>query len=186
MSVTDRVRAIVEPLLSDRDLELFDVEQSGSVLRITVDRPGGVGLDTLGEATRSISRALDEHDPVPGRYTLEVSSPGVERSLRIPIHFARAVGEKISVRTHAGVEPRRISGVLLAADDDGVTVRTDDRSDVRLGYDDIERARTVFEWGGPAPKPGKKSRTTSKKANSPSERSERGQSGPAEGLERIT
>jgi ribosome maturation factor RimP len=72
MSVTERVRAIVEPLLSDRDLELFDIEQSGSVLRITVDRKGGVGLDTLGEATKLISRALDEHDPMPGRYTLEV------------------------------------------------------------------------------------------------------------------
>jgi ribosome maturation factor RimP len=166
VSVTERVRAIIEPLLSERDLELFDVEQSGSVLRITVDRPGGVGLDTLGETTRSISRALDEHDPMPGRYTLEVSSPGVERPLRTPTHFTRAVGEKVAVRTHPGVEPRRITGVLLTSDDGGVTVQADDGSEVRLGYADIERARTVFEWGAPAPKPGKTGKTskTSKKA----------------------
>jgi ribosome maturation factor RimP len=159
VSVTERVRAIVEPLLSERDLELFDVEQSGSVLRITVDRPGGVGLDDLGETTRSISRALDEHDPMPGRYTLEVSSPGLERSLRLPAHFARAVGEKVAVRTHPGVEPRRVTGVLVASDDDGIDLQGEDGSELRLGYADIERARTVFDWGGPAPKPGKKPKT---------------------------
>ncbi|MGH9119805.1 MAG: ribosome maturation factor RimP [Acidimicrobiales bacterium] len=164
MSVIERVRAIVEPLLSDRDLELFDVEQSGSVLRITVDRPGGVGLDDLGETTRSISRALDEHDPLPGRYTLEVSSPGVERPLRTPTHFARAVGEKVAVRTHPGVDPRRIGGVLTAADDGGITVKDDDGSEVGLRYADIERARTVYEWGGPAPKPGKTTKTSKKAA----------------------
>jgi ribosome maturation factor RimP len=156
MSVTDRVRAVVEPLLSERDLQLYDIEQSGSVLRITADRPGGVSLDTLGEVSKAVSRALDELDPMPGRYTLEVSSPGVERRLRTPTHFALAVGEKVAVRTHAGVEPRRVTGVLVASDDDGVSIENDDDgSEIRLGYDDIERARTVFDWGGPAAKPGK-------------------------------
>jgi ribosome maturation factor RimP len=156
MGVTDRVRAIVEPLLSQRDLELYDIERAGSVLRITADRAGGVSLDTLGEVSKVISRALDEADPMPGRYTLEISSPGVERRLRIPAHFHRAVGETIAIRTHPGVEPRRLTGVLVAADDRGLTVRrSDDGSELSLGYDDIERARTVFDWGGPAPRPGK-------------------------------
>jgi ribosome maturation factor RimP len=162
MSAADRVRAIVEPLLSSRDVELYDVEQSGSTLRITVDAAGGVSLDTVGEVSKVISRALDELDPMPGRYTLEVSSPGIERRLRIPAHFARAVGETVAVRTHPGVEPRRVSGELVAADDEGVTLRSDDGSEVRLGYDEIERARTVFDWGGPAPKPGKTTTTTTK------------------------
>ena len=163
MSVTDRVRAIVEPLLSERELELYDIEQSGSVLRITADGPGGVSLDALGEVSKVISRALDDADPVPGRYTLEVSSPGVERRLRIPAHFQRALGETVAIRTHPGVDPRRVKGELVAADDRGLTVRqTDDDSELRLGYDDIERARTVFDWGGPAPKPGKTTTTTTK------------------------
>jgi ribosome maturation factor RimP len=155
MSVTDRVRAIVEPLLSQRGLQLYDIEQQGSVLRITADGPGGVSLDTLGELSKDVSRALDEVDPIPGRYTLEVSSPGVERRLRTAAHFALAVGETVAVRTHPGVEPRRVSGELAVADGEGVTLRADDGAEVRLGYDEIERARTVFDWGGPAPKPGK-------------------------------
>lgn len=160
MNVVERVRAIVEPLLDARDVELYDVEHSGATLRVTVDRPGGIGLDELGDLSRVVSRALDEHDPVPGRYTLEVSSPGLERPLRRPEHFARAVGETIAVRTHPGVEPRRVTGVVVSSDDDGVTVRRDDADELRLSYHDIERARTVFAWGGPAPKPGK----TKKKA----------------------
>jgi ribosome maturation factor RimP len=163
MSVTERVRAVVEPLLSERDLELYDIEQSGSVLRITADRPGGVSLDTLGEVSKVISRALDEADPLPGRYTLEVSSPGIERRLRIPAHFRRAVGETVAIRTHPGVEPRRVGGELLAADDDGLTIRrSDDGTELHLGYDDIERARTVFDWGGPAPRPGRTTTTKTK------------------------
>jgi ribosome maturation factor RimP len=155
VNVADRVRAIVEPLLESRAVELFDVEHSGSTLRITVDQSGGIGLDELGELTKAISRALDERDPMPGRYTLEVSSPGLERPLRRPEHFARALGETVAIRTHPGIEPRRVTGVVVASDDAGVTVRSDDAGELRLDYHDIERARTVFAWGGPAPKPGK-------------------------------
>ncbi len=91
---------------------------------MTVDRPGGVDLDALAEANRAVSRALDELDPFPGRYTLEVSSPGLERRLRTPAHFARAVGETVTVRTLPGTAAvRRVRGVLAAADDDGVRPR---------------------------------------------------------------
>jgi ribosome maturation factor RimP len=165
VSVAERVAAIVEPLLAPRHLELVDVEFASGHLRITVDEPGGVGLDTLGQVTKQISRALDVHDPVPGRYTLEVSSPGLERRLRTAPHFSRAVGETIAVRTQPGIEPRRITGTLIAADDDGFTVRTADAAEPerRLGYDEVERARTVFEWGGPAPKPGSQQTRPKKK-----------------------
>jgi ribosome maturation factor RimP len=95
---------------------------------------------------------LDELDPVPGKYTLEVSSPGLERTLRTPDHYRRAIGEKVRIKLRAELEgTRRIEGVLTDAGDDGVTV--DDR---RVSYADIDRARTVFEWG-PTPKPGKAS-----------------------------
>ena len=159
MDPTGRVRELVEPLLAAQGTELFDVELKGGILRISIDSPDGVDLAVITEASRAINDILDEHDPVPGQYSLEVSSPGLERSLRTPAHFRRYVGTKVAVRTHANVEgERRIEAVLDAADDTHITLagRT-------LAYGDIERARTVFEWGGQpkkgapkAPKPKEK------------------------------
>ena len=93
---------------------------TGGTLRVTVDRQGGVDLEAIASATRMISRELDHADPLPGRYTLEVSSPGLERPLRTPEHFQRAVGDTLAVRTQPDVDgDRRVQGVLAAADDDG-------------------------------------------------------------------
>jgi ribosome maturation factor RimP len=151
MSVTDRVRDLVAPLLEAEGLELFDVEFGGGRLVVLADRPGGVDLDALTRATHRISAALDHADPVPGgRYVLEVSSPGLERRLRTPAHFRRFVGSLVSVKTVPGVEgERRVKGTLEAADDTGAVI-----AGRRIEYPEIERAQTVFEWG-PGPKPGK-------------------------------
>jgi ribosome maturation factor RimP len=155
VSVSDRVRAVVGPVLAALGLELVDVEQAGATVRVLVDRPeGGIDLDTVAAASEAVSAALDQHDPVPGRYTLEVSSPGVERPLRTPAHFRRFVGTPVAVRTRPGVEgERRVEGTLEAADDEGVVV-----AGRRLAYADIERAHTVFVWG-PAARSNKKVRT---------------------------
>jgi ribosome maturation factor RimP len=155
VTVADRVRDIVLPLLADRDLGLYDVEMAGPVLKVVVERPGGLDLDALSDATRAVSRALDEADPIAGSYTLEVTSPGLERTLRTPAHFAAAVGETVKVKVVAGAAgpdgDRRVAGVLAAADDDGITVRSGDDAGTpierHIPYGDIERARTVFEWG---------------------------------------
>ena len=96
---------------------------------------------------------------MPGRYTLSVSSPGLERRLRTPAHFARAVGELVTVRMDAGTsDVRRVSGTLTAADDTGCTLAGPEvpGGELRIAYDQIERARTVFEWG-PAARSGAKS-----------------------------
>jgi ribosome maturation factor RimP len=156
VSVSDRVRDLVAPICTDLGLELYDVEHTGGKVRVTVERPGGVDLEALSIATRLISRELDERDPVPGRYQLEVSSPGLERPLRTPVHFERAVGSTVSIRLHAGAgEERRVAGTLSDTDDEGITVRLEDGGSVRVPYGDIERARTTFAWGG-QPKPGKR------------------------------
>ena len=152
-STVERVRAVVEPVVAAADLELYDVELAGGVLRVLVDRSGGVDLALLGEVTRAVSEALDADDPLPGRYTLEVSSPGLERKLRTPAHFAAALGKTVRVRTVAGTEgERRVEGELTAADDDGVVLATSE-GERRIAYDEVERAKTVFEWG-PTPPPG--------------------------------
>jgi ribosome maturation factor RimP len=151
MSSTQALQALLEPVLASSGVELDDLELTSGVVKVTVDRPGGVDLDTISDLTYRISALLDEHDPFPGRpYALEVSSPGLERRLRTPAHFRRAVGTPVSVRTVAGSEgDRRVQGPLTAADDSGIDV-----GGRRIRYSDIDRAHTVFEWG-PPPKPGK-------------------------------
>jgi ribosome maturation factor RimP len=155
MTVAEQVRELVTPLLADLGLQIYDLEHGGGTLRITIDRPGGVDLDAIALVTRVVSRQLDHADPIPGRYTLEVTSPGVERTLRTPAHFEGAIGDVVNVRTLPTVEgERRVRGRLSAADDHGITLASDDGGERRIPYEDIERARTVFEWG-PAPRPTK-------------------------------
>ena len=122
--LSDLLASTVVPL----GLELVDLERRATSVRVVVDRAGGVDLEAIAAATRAVSAALDAHDPFPGpRYTLEVSSPGVGRRLRTPSHFARAVGEKVSVRTLAGGQgERRVTGRLASADTDGFVLEADE------------------------------------------------------------
>ena len=164
--LVQRVRALVEPIASDLGLEVYDIEQRGGTMRVTLDTPpgspAGVALDQLALATRLLGRELDHHDPVPGHYTLEVTSPGVERSLRTSAHFRREVGKTVSIRlADVSAAQRRLQGVLVAADDRTATIRVatnDGLADHVVEIAGIDRARTVFEWG-PQPKPGKSAGT---------------------------
>ncbi|MBO0893493.1 MAG: ribosome maturation factor RimP, partial [Acidimicrobiales bacterium] len=157
MELATQVRRVVEAALATSDLELWDVETHPGLVRVVVDRPGGVDLDTLSSVNRLVSESLDREDPMPaGRYQLEVSSPGVERPLRTPGHFQRSLGTTVSVKTRPGTPgARRLEGRLVAADDDGIVVAPEgDRpngqevdASVGIPYQDIERARTVLCWG---------------------------------------
>ncbi len=161
VNTTDLADAL-SPVLEARGLDLVDVELHGAQLTVFVDCEGGIGLDELGEATREVSAALDDLDPIPGRYTLSVSSPGLERRLRTPAHFARAVGETVTIRMDAGTaDVRRITGTLDGADETGCTLSGPEvpGGEMRIAYDQIERARTVFEWG-PEPRKSKSERVT--------------------------
>jgi ribosome maturation factor RimP len=154
MGPAESVRELIEPLVTVAGLECWDVELAAGVLRVLVDRPGGVDLDALGNLTHVISATLDDHDVVPGgHYQLEVSSPGVERTLRTPAQYRRFIGTLLSIKTSVAVDgERRFQGVLLAADDDGITLELDS-APRRLAYRDIQKAHTVLVWG-PTPKPG--------------------------------
>ena len=161
MMTTDSIRQLVEPALTSAGLELWDVEMARDVLRIMVDRPGGIDLDALSLASGVLSPLLDEHPeatPV-GSYQLEVSSPGAERTLRTPDQYQRYVGTPITVKTAEPVAgSRRHKGTLVAAGDEGIEVQPDDApggAPVELRYDQIDRARTVLVWG-PAPRPSAK------------------------------
>lgn len=153
MAIVDRVTELVVPLLEPRGLSLYDVELNGGNLRVTVDGPGGVLLDDLAELTRAIGREFEENDPMPGSYTLEVSSPGLERKLRTVEHFHGAIDEEVSVKLAPHVAgDRRLRGVLVRVDGESIVVDVDGvEQTVQIA--DITKAVTVFEWG-PTPKPG--------------------------------
>jgi len=174
--MTDELFDQLQPVVAAAGLELVDVALRSGVLLVTVDRPCGVDLEALTDANRAVSTLLDETDPIPGRYTLEVSSPGVERTLRTPAHFIKAVGETVTVKTRPQVPgDRRLRGELLAADEDGLELAVEGAPEGRLGlaYSDIDRARTVFVWG-PAPRPGAdRSKATDRKGPVSPEKTEK-------------
>jgi ribosome maturation factor RimP len=151
IAADERESARVAAAAADEDEEEHDGDGPGG------DEPAargpGITLDTLALATRLISRELDHADPIPGRYTLEVSSPGLERTLRTPAHFRRSVGTEVAVRLRdVTSDERRVHGVLTAAGDDTFTVTTAPGTAREIGYEQVDRARTVFTWG-PAAKP---------------------------------
>lgn len=142
----------IRPVVEGAGLELVDLsfhrEGGRRILRVTVDREGGVDLGTIAETSERVSRRLDLEEVLgEARYTLEVSSPGIERPLRSPADFARHVGEKVKVRTSRPVDgARRHTGTIVAAGDEAVTVTTEE-GDREIAFADIASARTVFEWG---------------------------------------
>ncbi|MEX0990704.1 MAG: ribosome maturation factor RimP [Actinomycetota bacterium] len=142
------LEALVQPVVEADGLELVEVtmakESGRRVLRVTVDREGGVDLDTIALTSRHLSRRLDLEAVSREPYQLEVSSPGIERPLRTPRDFQRKVGEQVKVRI-AEPAPEAVSGTLVSAGDDDVLVETVD-GERRIAYGDIEAARTVFEW----------------------------------------
>ncbi len=171
MGAEEQIAEALRPAVQAAGLEIWDVERSGATVRVLVERPGGVDLDSISHLSSAISATLDQHDElVPaGRYTLEVSSPGVERRLRYPGHFARYIGEEVTVKT---VEPvndtRRLRGTLTGASEDDITLRVSvspsETTEIRVPLGSVQRANTVFTWGQPqkGPKPGPASRKPAK------------------------
>ncbi|MEL7156269.1 MAG: ribosome maturation factor RimP [Actinomycetota bacterium] len=183
------VEAIVHDLLvgvvEQVGVELIDVEYAGGSLRVTVDAEGGVTTEQLAQVNRLVSPILDQHDPIPGRYTLEVSSPGLERPLRTPAHFARAVGEQVVIKRGPDAEPRRLRGTLTASDDTTATVEVVEIDGVELAEPaahqvelaTVDSARTVFDWG-PQPKPGQP-KSGQPKSGRPKQQKKKQKSGPS-------
>lgn len=102
-NLTSRIEALLDPQAALHGFELVAVEQAGTrhapVIRVLLDKPEGINLDALAEANRWVSEALEEHDPIAGPYTLEVSSPGIDRPLRKIADFERFIGQQAHVRT---------------------------------------------------------------------------------------
>jgi ribosome maturation factor RimP len=147
MSVTlrERLIALMEPLLGRLGYELVELEyaagRTSAVVRLYIDRPERVGLDDCERVSREVSALLDVEDPIPTSYTLEVSSPGLDRVLRTRAHFVRFVGSRVFVELKVPREGRRrYTGTLLAVDEAGISLQVD-RERVEIALAEIAKAR---------------------------------------------
>jgi ribosome maturation factor RimP len=144
-SVVQRVWQLAEPLVMEYGMEIVDIdyrrEARGHVLRFFLDRQeGGVSIDELSTMSRRLGDLVEVHDVVPGRYLLEVSSPGLNRRLRQPAHFRRYIGKRVRVRTVERADGRRsFVGSLRAVRDDGVVVATD-QGERFISFENIAQA----------------------------------------------
>lgn len=151
MQALEEVKDLAEAVTRRRSLRLWDVEMGGqpgrAIVRVLVDADGGIDLDTVAEVSEEISRGLDLKDPIGGRYTLEVSSPGLERNLKTKEHFSVCTGRRAVVKTKEKLvgDSHRIDGTISEARDDAVVLETED-GEVEVPYGGIKTARTVFEW----------------------------------------
>jgi len=143
----ERLRAMLEPAVEALGFELVDTEFSGSghraLLRIYIDRPGGVNVDDCAAVSHQVSAILDVEDPIAGRYTLEVSSPGLDRPLTRPQDFERFAGELVAVKLARPRDGRRkFKGRLLGLRDGMIALEADgERFD--LAFDEVDKVRLV-------------------------------------------
>ena len=145
----------IEPYLAAENVELDDLQWSGRVLKVIVDSDGGVDVDRIAELSRGLSRLLEDDPSLADSYTLEVSSPGLERPLRRPNHFRKAVGREVAVTTTEAVAGETHHRGTLHAYAEGTLTIEVAGSERSIAADLVKEARTVFTWE-PAAKPGKK------------------------------
>ena len=145
------LNALLAPLIADLGLELVGIEFSpgrgGSLLRVYVDAPERpVTIDDCERASREISALLDVNDPVAGRYTLEVSSPGLDRPLFTPDQFRRFVGEAVKINVNLPLDGRRrFHGTIREIDGDRITIEQDGEA-VEIVHANIAKARLAPDY----------------------------------------
>jgi ribosome maturation factor RimP len=145
--IVRHVEQLAAPLVEGEGAEIWSIDlrpEAGQwVLRVMLDREGGVTLDDLTRVHRQLSDVLDAHDPVPWRYTLEVSSPGVNRPLVRPGHYRRFLGQRVRVRTKTAQSGRRVFvGLLCEVGEGAVAVHDHDVGMVHIPWEDIVKATT--------------------------------------------
>lgn len=156
--VADAVRAVATDAVRSQGVELVDLEYrrepAGWVLRLFIEKEGGVGLEDCQRVSEVVGTLLEVEDPIPHAYTLEVSSPGLTRALGSPQDWQRAVGGRVRVVTRQPVSGQQsLTGRLLQAGTDAIRLEADAPSGpepVEIAYDLIARARMEIDWPAPA------------------------------------
>jgi ribosome maturation factor RimP len=146
-----RIWELASSLSEPEGMEIVDVELHrgggrGNLLRIYLDKPGGTSVDDLSRVSRQMSALLDEYDFIDGAYTLEVSSPGINRPLRRPEHFTRFIGKRIRVRTRDLINGRRsFLGILQEASPEKIKL-VQDRVEYEIPFSVIEKSNYEHDW----------------------------------------
>lgn len=142
----EKIENNIKIALIGTDVELYDIltlkENNNNILRIYLTQQGGITLDKCTEVTKLISPILDMYAPFDGEYTLEVSSPGIERKLKKPKHFQASIGEKIKIKDF---NKDILLGTLLKANQEEIEIETEHGKEI-ITYDEIAQASTYFEW----------------------------------------
>jgi ribosome maturation factor RimP len=153
-SVVDRISETISPILWTLGLELADVvcvgQGSRSVVRVFIDKPEGVTLDDCERAHKALGPALDVADPFPHAYTLEVSSPGLDRPFKRIQDYRRAVGKRVSLKLREPLAGQwRVVGTLTGVTDDSVTLNVSEPPPMRtltIEHEHISEAKRVVAW----------------------------------------
>ena len=151
-----RITAVAQPLLDSMGIELVDIEfrkeGHAMVLRLFIDKPGGIMLDDCADVSRELSELLDVDEIIPGQYNLEVSSPGLNRPLTKPSDYERYKGKLVKVRTYemvpddAGNRRKTFLGNLEGLDDGILRIRLKEGQSAAIPFDKVAKANLEFEF----------------------------------------
>lgn len=144
------IEKLVTPVLESSGYQLvdleFDKDMGRRILRLYIDKDGGITLDNCTEISHALSAFLDVEDPLPGAYLLEVSSPGIERPLRFPKDFVRFAGETIKLSTVEPIDGRQnYRGILIGSDAQTITMNVDGK-EYTIPFSALAKARIVKDW----------------------------------------
>ena len=144
-----RLRALTEPLVEQAELDLVALEVKGAggarKLRVMVDRKGGVDLRSCQELSRRLSEELDGADPIPGSYSREVTSPGIDHPLEGRRAFERVEGRDVLIHREQEGRVLQLRGRVAGADEQGVTVEVDG-APMHVPYDEVVKATQALPW----------------------------------------
>jgi ribosome maturation factor RimP len=152
MRETETLRDRLDTLVSSMGYEFVGCElrkhNTGALLRLYIDAEKGVGVDDCSKVSRQVSAMLDVEDPIQGHYTLEVSSPGLDRPLFELAHYQKFIGREVKVKLFAPLDGRRnFVGVLLRVEDDKITLMVE-QTEVELSFSNIEKAKLIPDLAG--------------------------------------
>jgi ribosome maturation factor RimP len=152
-TIEEHARQVAEPLIAAEGLELVDVEykkeHAGWILRLFIDKPGGIGIEDCTKASHAVETALDVEDFIPQEYQLEVSSPGLNRPLTRPAHYQKAAGKKVRVKTFGpiGTPPRKnFLGTLKGVAQERIIISVEGAGDFEIPFKDIAAANLEFDF----------------------------------------
>jgi len=153
LSVSEAIRSVAQRVVDGRGWELVDVEikreRGGHLVRLYVDKDGGIGLDDLQSVSEEVSAILDAEDPITAAYTLEVSSPGLDRPLKTERDYRRFVGRLVKISSYDLVGGRRHWAGRLAGVEDGVVIvrlEKEGGADARVPFEKIAHGRLEVEF----------------------------------------